>query len=787
VVFALVELLMLRGALLGGAFFGRDVHLLWQPTTEAFVRAVSSGAWPVWNPYHGFGQPLLANPTSQVFYPPTWLNLIMPPWTYYRLFVLGHLFGAAAGAALLARRLGLGRAGATLAGALWMTSGPVVSLVNVWSHLSGAAWVPWAVLAVDRAVERRTARAVALGSVACAAPLLAGSPEMALAGAIGGSLLALRRLIEPGSAVWSRARLAMVAAGLAVGLGALVLAAAQLLPTMELVSRSSRSQLPAGARLYWSMHPWSLLETLCPVPPSGLPLRRGLRTVLYEGREAYLASLYLGGTTLALALAAFLGRRRPFRWALLGVTSVLLIVSLGWHTPIGRLIASLPPLDTFRYPVKAMVPAALAVALLAGMGFESLRDELGRPGPRRAVVVAMLLLLALALAGAAWLALERPGDWGSAVLVSRKGSSVADVLGVAGWRLALSAGAAAACAACLMLAPSGEHARRVAAAFVALVAVADLADTHARLNPVAPTAFYAYRSPLLTLLHLRPGERMLVFDYSTPGAAMRYLGRENAYVARADTDVPWVEALWFREYPTSGVPGAWGVETAFDRDVINLQPTWTDGLFGLRASREGTPAHLRLLRMASVGYVTSLHRENFEALVFRASLPGPFVDPILLFEVPERLPRALAVSGARIADTRETLRILVGPDFDPASEVVLAAGRPHPPIDGFRGGCERRTGLFDRVDLQCELSHDGYVVLSDTWYPGWRATLDGAPVSVLRANYGFRAVAAPSGSHRIQMVYRPPALLWGFAVSGAGWLAVLACLATRGRSGGEAA
>jgi len=62
------------------------------------------------------------------------------------------------------------------------------------------------------------------------------------------------------------------------------------------------------------------------------------------------------------------------------------------------------------------------------------------------------------------------------------------------------------------------------------------------------------------------------------------------------------------------------------------------------------------------------------------------------------------------------------------------------------------------------------------------ATPDGAPAEILRANYGFRAVAAPAGTHRIEMIYRPRPLVVGLAVSALGWLAALACVAVRRRT-----
>src|SRR6185436_8838589 len=88
-----------------------------------------------------------------VLYPPTWLNLMMRPWTFYTFYTLAHLAFVACGVFVLARRLGVSQAAAMLGGACWMLSGPVLSLVNVWHHLAGAVWMPWILLAAERALE----------------------------------------------------------------------------------------------------------------------------------------------------------------------------------------------------------------------------------------------------------------------------------------------------------------------------------------------------------------------------------------------------------------------------------------------------------------------------------------------------------------------------------------------------------------------------------------------------------------------------------------------------------
>jgi uncharacterized membrane protein YfhO len=77
-----------------------------------------------------------------------------------------------------------------------------------------------------------------------------------------------------------------------------------------------------------------------------------------------------------------------------------------------------------------------------------------------------------------------------------------------------------------------------------------------------------------------------------------------------------------------------------------------------------------------------------------------------------------------------------------------------------------REEAADRVRIEVELSTDGHVVFVDSYDPGWRATVDGRPVPVLRANVAFRAVSVPAGSHVVDMVYRPPLTMVGLVLSG---------------------
>jgi uncharacterized membrane protein YfhO len=88
------------------------------------------------------------------------------------------------------------------------------------------------------------------------------------------------------------------------------------------------------------------------------------------------------------------------------------------------------------------------------------------------------------------------------------------------------------------------------------------------------------------------------------------------------------------------------------------------------------------------------------------------------------------------------------------------------------------------VDL--ELPAPAWLVLTDAWYPGWEATLDGEPAALHRADVLFRAVYVPAGSHRVRLVFEPASWRAGAAISVMGWVAfAIAALASLGRMRGR--
>lgn len=752
----------------GRAFYVRDLHLQWYGQVESFVRTLHAGSLPLWDPWVSFGQPMLANPNTQTLYPPTWLNLLMRPWTYYAVYLVGHLVLAGLGVYAAARRLSVSPFGALVAAATFVSSGPLLSLGNLWNHLGGAAWLPWTLYATLGAMDAPSPRrAVGLGATLAAA-VLAGSPDFAVLSALAAAAVVAARLARP---PWDGAAARRLYAALGGLLFALGLAAAQILPSLELAERSERFRQTVEERAYWSLHPVSLLQTVVPLGWSDLALSPAWSLALHEGREPYLFSVFLGLPAVLLALCAF-GRGARSEVRLLGgLAAAALLFSVGRHLPFQALaVALLPPLAVVRFPSKAMVLVACAAGLLAGLGWDRLRAAAGaRARVGLAAAAALGLGVAAAVAAAAvWLAPERV-----AAGLTVHGLDARDALRPLLLALGLTAAAAAAGLVLVARTPG-----RVAAAGLALLAVLPVAWRHRALNPTAPAGLFSVRPPVLDRLDRSGAHRLFVYDYLvTPTRSRERLGRDVPYLAPgAARPAPWLAALGQRLYLLPPTGAAFGVRDSFGRDLLGLQPTPLARLNALTLLADDTPAQARLLRLGAVDRALALHDLGAD-LEPDARLPGPFFEDMRVFRVPSPLPRAYAVSGARRLDPGD--RLLADAGFDPAREVALAGGPERPADPGFTSSVRILEDRPDRMRIATSAQSDGWLVLVDAYDPGWQARLDGRRVELLRANLAFRAIALPAGDHEAELRYRPAAVSWGVGVSLAFGLAALLLVARR--------
>ncbi len=128
---------------------------------------------------------------------------------------------------------------------------------------------------------------------------------------------------------------------------------------------------------------------------------------------------------------------------------------------------------------------------------------------------------------------------------------------------------------------------------------------------------------------------------------------------------------------------------------------------------------------------------------------------------------------------------LADPAFDPQREVLLAQPIDLSASDGT-ADCRGEISWIERspehLSLDVYTDQPCVLVLSELAYPGWRATVDGAEASLLRANGLLRAIALPVGSHQVEMDFRPGIVTWGLAISLGAVVLALALMLWSGRA-----
>jgi hypothetical protein len=719
-----------------GGFPAIDALLYFLPLYEATYARVAAGTMPLWNPYQLCGEPWPALLQAGLFYPGHLLYLLLPLPTAYAVGGVLHLVVAALATAAFCRRAGLGVLAAGLAAVVFTVRGRMSYALIQPNFLEAAAWLPLGALAVLEIAGGRYRAGAGLLAIATGLSLLAGYPQPTVYMVYAWSLL-LVAMLAGRRAPWR----GCVAAGAAFAgggaLGALA-AAVQLLPAAEL------SRLGVRAATELDAHTIGMMSIITPAP-----------AILGRGAIAGDPHAY-GVTALALAACAVATvRRRALAVFALGLAVITGLFAIAGWGPLFGVYLALPLLGWFRYPHRILILTDFAMAIAVAVGFDALaraRDGTGRTSRIAAGVAAGAIVVVAILARRGWA--PEP------TLPAIYAVAVAALVAVA-------------------LVTRGGRTRALAACAVALLVVGEISWTgwHGVRLPYTAADVGAYERFAAGYddLAARAGSgrvwtygNTLMAPYAAKLATRHRFRAINDYEPLATRR----QAEYFN-YLTEGAPDLARPPYIFQGGGNTLEPP--PGVAPAATRR-------RLLDLAAVRFVTvpagRVAASTPEAAFVRdgglrrvpEAVPG-----LELYENPHALPRAFVTYRAADAPPpAELLARIARPDFDPLVETYVEGAPAWPPgVAAPRGG--PATIVRDEetvVEIDATLERDGFVVLADAFYPGWRATVDGVPAPVYATNHLFRGVPVPPGAHRVRLEYRSRTLPAGGAISVLALLAI---------------
>ncbi|MDE2973124.1 MAG: hypothetical protein OXU64_00160 [Gemmatimonadota bacterium] len=737
--------------------YGDDILALGYMGRDFFAERLSAGDFPLWAPRLLGGVPTLESiSAADGVYPTSLLYFVMDSYRAVGWRMVLHVLAAGFFMYGWARSIGLGRAAATTGGLAWLMAPVMVTLVLPGNDgkLMVAALTPlvfWAAEAVLRTPSGRTVAGVA-GAVALVSLVTQFQTAYFLFGSAGAYALfrAARMWRSPGNAsraAGARRALAPFGAFLGAALLGGGIAAFQVLPAASYVGEFSRrtattvEATPEERIAYsssWSLHPEEVVSLVVPefVGNSNADADWGRGT--YWGRNAIkLNHEYLGVSVAVLALFGLLGRRRrALRLFMAAMSGVWLLYALGSHTPVWRIFYEIVPgMGLFRVPAICAFLVSFGVTTLFAMGIDDLaREAPGRePFPRTRRGRAVLGFAGLLLAGTLLQASGALADIWTNVLYGDAGQRQLAALAAAQPFITRGFGIAFLIAALAVAGIWAGRYRRIplAAALAGLAALVAVDLGRIDRAFIRTLDFHAWAAPDENIRFLQARR-----DEGPPFRVADLRGSEqNVDLAMHGLDI---------------MVGHHPNDLARYRKLLGLQAS---------VRRGDNSRHPNVLRIMNVKYVAW-------PLQAAGGPPGEGAVAVSTARTPRGVEAVYAFPGLEKAWVAGTATVLgddaalariLSPSFDPAREAILAEPASLVPDPSVTGDVAWELADPDERRLRVTTTGPALLVVSENWFPGWAAEVDGEPAEVRRANLTLQAVEIPSaGEHAVTLRFTAP-------------------------------
>ena len=665
---------------------GDDIFRQIYPFRSLARDIVLSGHLPLWNPYNGAGQPLLATLHTGMFNPFSMLQLGDPirGWAWFVMFQMPLLF---LGTYWYLRVIRVSHIGAITSGVVMALSGVATARYIYGDYIYALLGLPFLLICIEQ--KRSWLVPWITGGV-----LVSVQPQISVY-VLGAAVLYVF--------MTRREYLREFIVSILLGI---LLASFQLFPTLELYRHAN---VTAGSSSF------IFDKFLMPVKhliSMAMPNYFGnAGTYNFWGKTDYVETVAsIGMIPLTLLFFAKKGSKRNF--FIFGILLTVLF-TLDWIVP--RFIYSIPvPILSTSIPTRIYLLTTFFIATLAGMGM----DE--KPSSR--------VLIGVGLLGVAFLFVSR-------------GFACPEQIATCG-NIALRNGlfelAVFTVGSALFFVP------KIGKIGVIILLVGVGMYNGWKFLPMSPSEYVGMPQEILSQIRHRSPARVAAPFATDFGTGYRYF------------DTNYYDPLYIRRYgELVSYVNTQDRETGLSRSDVSVVSDAT----------VSPDLEFRRNRFWDMTGTELIVTERQSSTV--SGVPIWSDDHWLLYNRPTALPRAYLVDHVEtIADPDKALRRMFSPQFDPVRSAITET--PITELTTSTQSTGSATILqYDagRVELSTQSNGAMLLVLSDTFYPGWTATIDGKKSEIYRTNYAFRGVVIPKGKHSVVFSYMPLSFLLGLTVS----------------------
>lgn len=696
-----------------------DVLRQMYPWTTFVIHTIQSLQFPLWNPYNFSGTPLFANSQSAVLYPFHLLYFLLPQVGAWTLLVMLQPGLASIGTYLYGRKIGLGKWGSTLAGIAfgYCLFFSVFLEYNTIDQV--VLFLPFLLWLIELTLERKKFWIPILLPLTLAASFFAGHIQ------IFGFLflfLAVYILIRSFSYENKQKNILWFGLLLILGFG---IAAVQLLPTLELIQNAARSSQEYAFLIHnLLLQPYQALLFLSPDLFGNPASRNYLFSDSYPGN-----AVYIGFIPFVFSLYSLFLWKHKRQVVFYAVSSVFFILFF-FNTPATELFYKLHiPLFSTGSPTNALFLLSFSLSILAGFGFDRWMEK-----KEKRIILLAVGLCVVFLLGVVVLRLAHIPFIAKSVIYT-SGISFGMILLLFGGVLL--------------------NKRQIVGIMLIGITLFDLLYFFQKFNPFVPQSLIFPQSAILTYLKNHEGiNRFLSYGngYIQPNIATQYqLYDPNGY----DPLYPKWYGAFIESAKSGNIPTQFSNQNRSDA-VLDQAYTSTDLVTNNSSQKAMNLLGVRYVVGKDDPTTYKLSQNQF-GLVFQSNGWQVYENKIAL-------PRVfLAYNSLVYSSDKDFGNKFYSDVFNPRTTILL---------DRFVGNFTQGTGsaviksyTASKVVIHTASTAKALLFLSDTYYPGWNVTIDGKESTLLKADYAFRAVVVPAGSHTVIFSYTPSSFSLGLTLT----------------------